>query len=184
MKITEKDKLGLLFNIAALIVIVHVINVLLNYQLLRFGLFPRDVNHLWGILTAPFLHGSATHLINNLVGLMIFGLLCLFRSKRFFIQISIFIILFSGLAVWMFGRPSIHIGASGWVFGLWSACIAIAWKDRRIVNILIAVFVIFFYGGMIYGVLPTDPKVSFEYHLAGAIGGVLAVLFFPNKRIG
>src|SRR5690606_18782237 len=120
--------------------------------------------HWWHIFTAPFIHGNVAHLSNNLAAFLIFGSLCLAQSVRFFLISSLFIIAISGSLVWLFGREAIHIGASGWVFGLWSLSIALAWFDRRIINILIACLVVFFCGGMIYGVLPSDPKISFEAH--------------------
>lgn len=78
----------------------------------------------------------------------------------------------------MFARTASHIGASGWVFGLWSLSIAMAVFDRSLKNIVIALIVVFLYGGMIYGVLPGDPRISFEAHIFGAIAGVLCAFFY------
>ena len=90
-----------------------------------------------------------------------------------------------GLLVWLFARNALHIGASGWIFGLWSLCIATAWYDRKFINILIALLVVFLYGGMLFGVLPNDPRISFESHFFGAIAGVVCAFFqarlFNNK---
>jgi membrane associated rhomboid family serine protease len=153
---------------------VHAVNVFTNGVLLQFGIHPRDVYSLPNIFSAPFLHGSWVHLLNNLFGMAIFGALCLLRGRAFFIKSSVFIIVFTGLMVWAIGKTNTnHIGASGWIFGLWSLSIATAWFQRNFVNIVIAIFVIVFYGGMIYGVLPSGKAISFESHLAGAIGGVL-----------
>jgi len=95
--------------------------------------------------------------------------------------LPIFIIAVGGLLVWVFGRSASHVGASGWIFGLWSLCVATAWFDRRFGNILLAVLVLFFYGSMILGVLPGDPAVSFEMHLAGAIAGVLCAFSYTVR---
>jgi membrane associated rhomboid family serine protease len=146
-------------------------NVVLGYQLNFYGIQPRNLNSLWMIFTAPFLHGNLAHLLNNLVGLSIFSALCLIHSSHRYLLNSLFIIVTTGLLVWLFARPSTHIGASGWVFGLWSLCIGAAWFERRFINIVIAIFVIIFYGGLIYGVLPLDSRVSFESHLFGALMG-------------
>lgn len=164
-------KLRLLLIIGTLLVGVHIVNVLLGYQLNRYGIQPRQLTSLWAIFTAPFLHGNLIHLLNNLIGLGIFSALCLVHSTRRYLLNSLFIIATTGLLVWLFARPSTHIGASGWVFGLWSLCIGGAWFERRFINILIAIFVILFYGGLIYGVLPLDSRVSFESHLFGALMG-------------
>jgi len=84
--------------------------------------------------------------------------------------------------VWLFGRPAIHIGASGWVFGLWSLSIAIAWFERKPVNILLALIIVLLYGGMIYGVLPGDQGVSWEAHLFGAISGIMAAWYLTSAN--
>lgn len=166
-----RAKLQLLLLLCALLVGVHIVNVILGYELNRYGIQPRNISTLWTIFTAPFLHGNLAHLLNNLIGLGIFSALCLLHSSRRYLLNSLFIVVTTGLLVWLFARPSTHIGASGWVFGLWSLCIGAAWFERRFINILIAIFVIIFYGGLIYGVLPLDSRISFESHLFGALMG-------------
>lgn len=173
----------LLVGICLIMAGVHAVNMFLNGFLLNFGILPRNIYSLPYIFSAPFLHGSWMHLLNNLFGMAIFGALCLLRGRRFFISSSLFIIIVSGLLVWFFGRPAVHIGASGWIFGLWSLSIAIAWFQRSFVNIVIAIFVIFFYGGMMYGVLPGDKSISFEAHLFGAIAGVLYAAMAGKRRL-
>jgi len=100
----------------------------------------------------------------------------------FFLNSSIFIILVGGFLVWLFGRDATHIGASGWVFGLWGLSIAVGWFDRRFINILVSLGVLLVYGGMIYGVLPSDPRVSFESHLFGALSGVACASLYGVVR--
>jgi len=148
---------------------------------MSFGIQPRVNDSLWCIFSAPFIHGSLDHLVNNLAGFVVLSWFCLFRSIRVYLWSSFFIISIGGGLVWLFGRSATHIGASGWVFGLWSLSIALAWFDRRLINIFIAVLVVFLYGGMIYGVLPQDARVSFESHFAGAIAGIFAA-WITNKR--
>lgn len=168
---TMSVKLRLVATLCALLIGVHLVNVLLGYELNRYGIMPRTLGSLWTIFTAPFLHGNLAHLLNNLLGLCIFSALCLVYSIRRYLLNSLFIIAASGLLVWLFARPATHIGASGWVFGLWSLCIATAWFERKFINIVIAIFVILFYGGLIYGVLPLNAHISFEAHLFGALMG-------------
>lgn len=163
-------------------VIAHVFNWVFQGWLYQFGLIPRQLDSLPGIYIAPFLHGDSGHLINNLVGMFIFSSLLFVHSLSRYLWSSFFIITLTGVLVWCFGRSALHIGASGWIFGLWSLTIAIAWFDRRFLNILIALAVAFFYGGMLWGVLPTDPRVSFESHLFGAIAGVVCA-FLQFKLI-
>ena len=179
-------RLRLITGVALLMILVHLINMALDGQLNQFGIIPRSVEKWFHILTSPFIHGSTGHLLNNLIGLSIFSAFCLIRSVRFYCISSLFIIVLGGAFVWVFGRSASHIGASGWVFGLWSLSIAIGWLDRRFINVVVALLVLFLYGGMIYGVLPTDPQVSFEAHLFGALSGVacafIYTLFLRRKR--
>lgn len=162
---------------------IHVVNMLMQFQLARFGIRPGDVHSLPFIFSAPWIHGSWAHLLNNLVGLAVFSFLSVLRGVKFYTFSSFIIITLTGLMVWAFGRGgATHIGASGWIFGLWSLSIAIAWFQRSFINIVIAIVVVLFYGGMIWGVLPTSPHVSFESHLFGAISGVLAAYFLSRPK--
>ena len=158
--------------------VLHGINILLNGRLNFYGIIPRSGSYWFHIFTSPFIHRDLAHLSNNVVGLVIFSSLCLARSLSFYLVASLFIISLTGSLVWLFGRDAIHIGASGWIFGLWSLSLALAWFDRRFINILIACLVFFFYGGMIYGVLPADPKISFEAHLFGALSGIIFAFLY------
>jgi membrane associated rhomboid family serine protease len=176
-------KFKLLLWLCLLLIGVQAINMLLGYGLNRYGIWPRDTGHLTGILVAPFLHGSIFHLANNLVGLCIFSSLCFVHSLRRFLLSSLMIIVLTGLFVWVFGRSALHIGASGWVFGLWSLCVASAVFERKLVNILVALVVIVFYGSLIYGILPRDASVSFESHLGGAIAGILCAWWNARYKI-
>lgn len=176
-------KLKILIFVSSLVVIVHILNMYMDYRLVQFGIFPRATESLPYIFTAPFIHGNLTHLLNNMTGLVIFSGLCLLRTTRFYLFSSFFIITTSGILVWLFARPAVHVGASGWIFGLWSLSIALAWFDRRLINILIAMFVILFYGGMVFGVLPGNPYISFESHLAGAFSGVVCAMLVARRKI-
>lgn len=176
-------KLRFLVGLGALLIGVHIINFLLGYYLNRYGICPRQLDYIWTIFTAPFLHGSIYHLLNNLLGLGIFSGFYLIHSLRRYIYSSLFIITLTGLLTWLFARNAIHIGASGWVFGLWSLCIATAWFERRLLNIVIACAVIVFYGSVIYGVLPRDPSISFESHLFGVVAGIVCAYLNAKHKI-
>lgn len=165
---------GLLLRLGLLLAAVHIVNVALGGYLVRFGIFPRDPSSLPFILTAPFLHGDWLHLGNNLFGLAVFGTLTLLHGQAYFFKCSALIIVLGGLLLWAVGRPSPHIGASLWIFGLWSLTIASAWFSRSFLSLVIALAVLFFYGGMVWGLLPSDPLVSFEGHASGAVAGIVA----------
>lgn len=176
-----KSRIQIIIVAGAMMIALHVVNVLSDGALLRFGLRPGDSSTLLHILSSPWLHGSWGHLLNNLVGFAIFSALCLLRGIRFYLVSSGIIIVLTGILVWLFGRQSTHIGASGWIFGLWSLSIALAWFQRSFMNIGIAIFVAVFYGGMILGVLPSRPHISFESHLFGALSGIFCAYIMTRR---
>ena len=178
MWVAIKTRFILIVSLVLLLVSVHLINTFFSGSLAQYGVIPRSTDSLWHIFTAPFIHASWTHLWGNLIGISIFSAFCLTRSIRFYVFASIFVITMSGLGVWLFARTASHIGASGWIFGLWSISIAMAIFDRSLKTIVIALIVIFLYGGMIYGLLPNNPDVSFEAHIFGAVAGVICAYFY------
>lgn len=167
------NSLGIVIGVIGLMAIVQVVNDQIGGQLGQFGVLPRSIEHWYHIGTAPFIHGSYGHLASNALGLLVFGGLTVLRSNKLFIGGSAFIIIVGGTLVWALGRPALHVGASGWIYGLWALTISIAWFDRKPGNILVALLVLLFYGGMSYGLLPMKPSVSFEMHIAGVIAGIL-----------
>lgn len=176
-----KKRFSIVLQLLLIMFIVQVVNDVTSGALRYYGIHPRDLGSLPLIFTAPFIHGSWLHLFNNAVGMATFSLLVMMRGSAFYIKTSLFIIIVSGLVVWALGRSSTHIGASGWIFGLWSLTIATAWYERSFLNIVIALLVIVVYGGMAFGMLPTNPNISYESHIAGALAGVLAAAFFAQK---
>ena len=166
---------------SAAMVAVHVVNFFTGGYLSTFGIEPREIESAYTIATAPWLHANVGHLGSNLAAFVVLGSLVLLQGLRYFVKASALIILLGGALVWLFGRDATHIGASGWIFGLWSLVIALAWFDRSPRNIAIALAVVFFYGGMVFGVLPTAGYISFESHLFGAIAGIFAAFTLSKK---
>lgn len=167
--------------ICATMIAVHIVNLGLGGSLLSFGIDPRDLDSVYTIFTAPWLHADFGHLFGNLASFVVLAALCLLNGIRYFLKASLLIIAITGVLVWLFARDNLHIGASGWIFGLWSLVIALAWFDRSWRNIAISLAVTFFYGGMVLGVLPTDGYISFESHLFGALSGVIAAALLSKE---
>jgi membrane associated rhomboid family serine protease len=168
--------------VCGVMIAVHLLDILLGGYLKSFGIRPREIGSAYTIVTAPFLHGNFEHLGSNLSAFIVLAALCLINGVRYFAKASLLIIGIGGALVWFFGRGNVHIGASGWIFGLWSLSIALACFDRSYRNVLIAIGVMFFYGGMIFGVLPTQSYISFESHLFGALAGVFAAFTLTKKQ--
>ena len=107
-------------SLAIFMVALQLLNVATGYSLVAFGLVPRTVHGLVGIITSPFLHASFAHLSANLIPFLILGTLVIVEGLNRFLTVSAIIILLGGSLVWLFGFSGVHIGASGWVFGLWA----------------------------------------------------------------
>lgn len=146
---------------------------LLPFDPRSWGLQPRTVHGLVGIVTMPFLHLNLAHLLANTVPLFVLLSLLAGSQARSW-EIVIDTELVGGVLLWLFGRPAIHIGASGLVFGLTAFLIISGFLERRMLAILVALLVIFLYGGtLLWSIIPRPGSiVSWDGHLFGAIGGL------------
>lgn len=159
--------------LVAALMLVHLANQLYpGYDLRWLGVAPRDPARLWHIVTAPLLHRDWSHLLSNSLPLFVLTLLALRHGPRRFWLASATIVLVGGLMLWLFGRAGLHLGASGWIFGLWGLTIADGWYERSPAAIGTSFLVMVLYGGMVWGLLPAD-GVSVESHIAGMVAGVL-----------
>ncbi|MGC1307212.1 MAG: rhomboid family intramembrane serine protease [Phormidesmis sp.] len=148
-----------------------------------FGIHPRRLSGLWGILFAPFLHGNFQHLLANTVPLVSLGWLVMLRETKDWVVVSIIAALASGLGTWLIGAPnSVHIGASGVIFGYFGFLLLRGYFEKSLVAIAFSILVIFLYGSIIWGVLPNQPGISWEGHLCGFLGGILAARLLARPR--
>ncbi|MEM8803724.1 MAG: rhomboid family intramembrane serine protease, partial [Pseudomonadota bacterium] len=155
--------------------LVALLNLVSGYSLNGwFGLQPRAISGLDGVLLMPLLHGSLSHAAANTVPLIVLGAVIATTAERVALTATALIVLLGGFAVWVFGTSAIHVGASGLIFGWFGFLVARGIFERRIVPMLVAAAVVLVYGTMIWGVLPGQPGVSWESHLFGALSGVLA----------
>ncbi|WP_088332389.1 rhomboid family intramembrane serine protease [Lacimicrobium sp. SS2-24] len=177
-----KKNLKLILGFTAVFAVIEVINLFTGRSLNQLGLLPREVQALPGILTAPFLHGSLAHFISNMLVLPLFAFLMLeYGHKRAFF-VHLWIIVMSGLMVWLFGRYALHIGASGLIYGQFGFLLLAGFYHRHLIKILISLGVGAIYGSMIFGVFPSRPFISWEYHLFGFVAGVLAAHYFNGRK--
>lgn len=158
-------------------------NTLLAGALLQFGIVPRTAHGLIGILVAPLLHANLNHLLANTVPFLLFGWLVMLRDRRHFVPVTLYAMLGAGLLAWTIGAPnSVHVGASGVIFGYLGFLLLSGWYTRSFVSIVISLGVAVLWGGTVMQVLPGTPGISWEAHLGGFIGGVLAARRFRGKR--
>jgi membrane associated rhomboid family serine protease len=173
----------------ALIWAIQVLDRGLDLELGRFGVRPRELAGLPGILLAPLLHGGFAHLLTNTLPLLVLGTGMLYLYPNSALKVIPAVYLGPGIAVWLFARASsVHVGASGLIYGLVSYIFAagVIRRDRR--AIAASLLVAFLYGSTVWGVLPIEPGVSWETHLAGALIGLALAIRLrhldipPRKR--
>ncbi len=152
----------------------------LGLELKRYGLRPRDLQGLVGIITAPFLHGGLQHVFANTAPLIVSLTTILYLYPNSAMRVIPMVWLGSGMLAWLIGRPSIHIGASGFVYGVLAFVFlsGVLRKDLRSVGVSLMVW--FLYGSMVWGILPIRPGMSWEMHLSGAILGVMMAILYRN----
>lgn len=184
-----RDKLSrrvqpLIFLILAIWVI-EMINQLLGHALnQQLGLVPRSIPGLIGVATMPFLHGGVGHAAANTLPLLILGGTTLAVAPERFRNATILIVLATGLSVWLLARPgTVHVGASGLVFGWFGFVIALGLIERSLRAILGAALVVVIYGSMIWGIVPTSGvKISWEAHLFGAVAGAIIAYAMRSRE--
>ena len=177
-------KLSVIWIIGSLAVmwVVEIINGFIGHRLSVWGILPRTTSGLIGIPLSPFLHGSFNHVLSNTIPFLVLGGLVGLRGGQKLVGTSLFIIVVGGAGVWLLGRPAIHVGASGLVFGYFGYLVANGWFDRRPISILAAIAVIVVYGSLVFGVIPTTGFVSWEAHLFGLLAGVLSARLTRRVR--
>jgi membrane associated rhomboid family serine protease len=171
----------LALGFVALLWLIHLMNWAADLDPSPFGIRPRQLAGALGILTAPLVHGDFAHLVANSAPLAVVGTAMLFLYPNASLRVLPAIYLGPGIAVWLFGRDSAHLGASGLVYGL-VAYVFVAGllrRDRR--AIAASLVVAFMYGSLAWGVLPTREPVSWETHLAAALIGVASA--FALRRL-
>ena len=161
--------------------LVKIIEVNFQINFVRYGVFPKTIEGLKGILFSPFIHKDFSHLINNSYPIIILGGMLFAIYRKIAVQLFIWLYFISGFLLWIIGRPSFHIGASGIIYSLASFLLisGIIRKNPRLTAV--SMLVIFLYGSMIWGLIPTKGSISWEGHLAGFIAGILVAIFYRNE---
>jgi membrane associated rhomboid family serine protease len=169
------DAAKILLALVALMWAVEVVDVIADHQLDQYGIEAREPQGLDGIVTAPFLHVGFGHLISNTIPFVIMGLLIAIEGARRLLAVFAIVALVSGLGTWIVApEGSIHVGASGVVFGFATYLIARGWFNRRTGQIAIGLVILVIWGGVLVGGLQPREGISWQGHLFGAIGGVVA----------
>lgn len=186
MKEQLKTQLQILGLCAIALWSVQLLNSITGDFFNQFGIQPRTLVGLRGILFAPFLHGNFRHLLANTAPFLVLGGLVMVRRIRDFFYVSLIVILLGGFGTWLFaglfvGYNTNHIGASGVVFGYLGYLLFRGYFERSFLAITLSVLVAIVYGSLLFGLLPTVPHISWEGHLCGFISGGLAARWLTRK---
>tara|TARA_B100000214_G_scaffold123275_1_gene87384 strand:- start:13510 stop:14178 length:669 start_codon:yes stop_codon:yes gene_type:complete len=169
------------FLFVLIIFLIKIIELQFNLSFINYGVYPQKINGLKGVLFSPFIHKDLTHLLNNSYPILILGVLLFSVYKKIASEIFIWLFFISGFWLWIIGRPLFHVGASGIIYALASFLFVSGIIRKNSKLAAISMIVVFLYGSMIWGILPTNDTVSWEGHLSGFMAGILVALFYKNQ---
>jgi membrane associated rhomboid family serine protease len=181
--LSNNQHIRLVLAVFVLFSAIEMINLFTGRILSQLGTIPRYVPGLKGIILGPFVHGSLQHYFSNIIPLCIFTYLLLQYGLKRYLQVTLWIMITSGLLVWLFARPATHIGVSGVVYGYFGYLVLAGFLSGKFKLIIISVLVAFFYGGLIFGILPSSSFVSWESHLFGFIAGLVAAKLWAKPSL-
>ena len=177
-----RRQLKLVLWIFVVLVAIEILSIFTGRALNYLGNYPRELVGLRGILFSPFLHGGIAHFTSNILTLCIFSYLLLQYGLARYVKVSLFIIFLTGILVWLFARPTMHIGASGLIYGYFGFLLLAGLISGKFKLMIISLLIGFFYGGLALGVLPSRPFISWESHLFGFIAGLIAAKLWAKGR--
>ena len=157
------------------------IEVTYGTRFVKYGVLPRTFEGLKGVLLSPFIHSDWKHLTNNALPLFVLTVTLGFFYKGIAKEVFLWSWLMSGLWLWAIGRPSFHIGASGLLYALASFLFFSGFIRKHTKLMAISMFVVFLYGGMVWGIFPMKKHISWEGHLAGALAGLILAYWFKDN---
>jgi membrane associated rhomboid family serine protease len=179
----QREGLLLLAGIVGLMWLLEVVNTLDSNQLDRDGIWPRSFGHVWGILTAPFLHVSFAHLIANTIPFVFMGVIIALQGAKRLVLVTLIVIVVGGLGTWLIAPAhSITVGASGLVFGYAAYLLVRGLFNRSALEVLVGIVVGVIWGGALISSVVPHYGVSWQGHVCGAIGGVVAAYVLRRER--
>ncbi len=165
----------------ALMGITYLIQFTFNLNLYKFGIYPRKLSGLVGVICAPFIHANFSHLFNNVVSFFILTSTLFFFYKKIALKVIFWVLIMGGFWTWVAARESYHIGASGVIYGIFSFLLISGFLRKNIQLIAISLFVVFVYGGMIWGIFPIKVQISYEGHMWGFVAGIILAIFYRKQ---
>lgn len=153
------------------------ITLITGKRLLILGIIPRNIYGLPGILFAPLLHANFNHIFFNSIPLVVLSNFILIQGLPFFLYVTLYITLLSGILIWCFAKPGIHIGASALITGYWALLVGDIYQQGTLTALILGVISLYYFAGIFLGVFPGKKGVSWEGHLFGLIAGFIVGYF-------
>ncbi|KTD40678.1 rhomboid family intramembrane serine protease [Legionella parisiensis] len=141
-------------------------------KILLLGIIPRRAYGLPGILFAPLLHANFNHIFFNSIPLVVLSNFILINGLSYFLIVTIMITVLSGIAIWCFAKPGLHVGASGLITGYWGFLVSNIYQSGTLTTIILGIICIYYFAGIFFGIFPKEKGVSWEAHLFGLLAGL------------
>lgn len=167
-----QENFALLTKILLVPWIFFFLNLLMNNKLLYLGIIPRRIYGLPGILFAPVLHANFNHLFFNSIPLLVLSNFILISGTTYFMEVTIAITLISGLLIWCFAKPGLHIGASALITGYWGLLVTDIFQQSSLTTVILGIISLYYFAGIFLGIFPGKKGVSWEGHLFGLLAGI------------
>ena len=179
------DGFLVVFALAVVMWVSEIVDVVVDHRLDGYGIEPRDTDGLTGIIAAPFLHGGFDHLVSNTVPFLLMGFAIAFKGAVRVVLVTVIVALVSGIGTWLVApSDTLHIGASGVVFGYATYLLSRGFFDRDLLGLAVGVAVGAIWGTALLGGLLPQEGISWQGHFFGAVGGVLAARVLARPRAG
>jgi membrane associated rhomboid family serine protease len=181
--VARQEGFALLGAMVALMWVIELINSVDSYKLDQDGLYPHNVDRIWGIFTTPFLHASWSHLIGNTIPFVFMGVLIALEGARRLAAVTLIVIVLGGLGTWLLSPAGVPVvGASGVVFGYATYLLTRGFFNHSLIEILAGVVVVAVFGTALLASLVPHGNVSWQGHLCGGIAGVIAAWLLSRDR--
>lgn len=152
--------------------VVFFINNLTGKRLLMLGIYPRHAIGLPGIFFAPFLHVNFNHIFFNSIPLVVLSNFLLINGLPYFLKVTFLIIILSGILIWCFAKPGLHVGASAVITGYWALLVSDIYHQGTLTAIILGIISVYYFAGIFLGIFPSKKGVSWEGHLFGLLAGI------------
>jgi membrane associated rhomboid family serine protease len=177
-----KDHAVLLFGLLVLMWAIEIVDFVLPMNLDALGIRPRSERGLLGVLLSPFLHVGFGHLISNSLPFLLLGGLVMTGGRRQFLLVSVWVTIIGGAGVWLMGGGrTVHLGASLVIFGYLGFLLSRGIAERSVGGVLLSLALLFGYGGMLFGIFPGQPGISWLGHLCGFLAGIAGAFLFTRR---